>query len=231
MEDVRQFYLRNSDGTFNLQPVITPTVTIDYDKYTQARDVNDQDSLQFDASHELVGSLENYYTNTQILGGHLPNAQYKVARKSRQWDFDGPAFEGVLSVGINNANQLVAGNFTAPPEITFVGGNIDPGTGLPDPDFKPARAEAIINSKGELSRVKILDSGSFYHSTPIIALDGNASFDFSNGGPLIVQRGRVVVSCLIVSTFYDPGGTVGWGSLPGTNSWAKFLCPTHGTRK
>ena len=225
MEDVRQFYLRNSDGTFNLQPVITPTVTIDYDKYTQVRDVNDQDSLQFDASHELVGSLENYYSAGDILGGHLPNAQYKVARKSRQWDFDGPAFEGVLSVGINNANQLVAGNFTAPPEITFIGGNIDPGTGLPDPDFKPAIAEAIINSKGELSRVKILDSGSFYHSTPIIALDGNASFDLSNGGPLIVQRGRVVVSCLIVSTFYDPQGTVGWGSLPGTRSWAKVPMP------
>ena len=41
-------------------------------------------------------------------------------------------FRGFLSVGINNANQLVAGNFTAPPEITFIGGNIDPGTGLPD---------------------------------------------------------------------------------------------------
>ena len=40
MEEVRQFYLRNSDGTFNLQPVITPTVTIDYDKYNQSRSVN-----------------------------------------------------------------------------------------------------------------------------------------------------------------------------------------------
>ena len=62
------------------------------------------------------------------------------------------------------------GNFTVPPEITFAGGNIDPNTGLPDPDFKPAKAEAIINSKGELSRIKVLDSGSFYHSTPTIML-------------------------------------------------------------
>ena len=32
MEEVREFFLRNSDGTFNLQPVITPTVTLDFDK-------------------------------------------------------------------------------------------------------------------------------------------------------------------------------------------------------
>ena len=79
MEEVRQFYLRNSDGTFNLQPVITPTVTIDYDKYDQSRSVN-FDSLQFDATNELIGSIENTDSTTDILGGHGLNALYKVAR-------------------------------------------------------------------------------------------------------------------------------------------------------
>ena len=34
MEDVKQFYLRNSDEALYLDPVITATVTMDLDKYS-----------------------------------------------------------------------------------------------------------------------------------------------------------------------------------------------------
>ena len=52
-------------------------------------------------------------------------------------------------------------------------------------------------------------------------LDGNNSFN----AQLTVNRGRVVVTWLIVSTYFDPSGTVGWGSLPGVGSWAKVPMP------
>ena len=35
MQEVKEFYHRNSDGTFHLEPVICPTVTIPYEKFTQ----------------------------------------------------------------------------------------------------------------------------------------------------------------------------------------------------
>ena len=62
----------------NLQPVITPTITIDYDKYDQSRQIN-FDSLQFDATNQLIGSFENvYYNNT--LGGHGEDALQRPAK-------------------------------------------------------------------------------------------------------------------------------------------------------
>ena len=59
MEDVKQFYLRNSDNTFHLEPVITPTITIDFDKYSQFQLIDDEDTPQFDSSGNLIGSIEN----------------------------------------------------------------------------------------------------------------------------------------------------------------------------
>ena len=88
----------------------------------------------------------------------------------------------------------------APPEITFSGGNIDPATGLPDPDFEPAKAEAILNSRGELSRIKILILDRFttvIHTRAILTMEMSL-------GQLTVNRGRVVVTWLIVSTYFDP---------------------------
>ena len=89
MEEVREFYLRNSDGTFNLQPVITPTVTIDYDKYDQSRQIN-FDSLQFDATNELIGSIENVYGAADILGGHIPMPFTKLPAKAGNGILMGP---------------------------------------------------------------------------------------------------------------------------------------------
>ncbi len=218
MEEVRQFYIRNSDGTLNLQPVITPTITIDYDKYDQSRQIN-FDSLQFDATNQLIGSFEIPYSNT--LGDHGEDAVHKAGQASRHWDFYGPAFSGVVGIDINSTNGLIAGNFTSVPEVTFLGGNIEPSTNLPDPDFKPAKAEAILNARGEVSRLKILDSGSFYHSAPQILLDGEIQ---ANANVII---GRVAVSWVIVSTLSAEatGGAIGLGWLGAQGSWAKAPMP------
>ncbi|MFL2913994.1 MAG: immunoglobulin-like domain-containing protein [Opitutales bacterium] len=225
MEDVKQFYLRNSDNTFHLEPVITPTVTIDFNKYSQVQQINDEDTRQFDSSGNLIGSIENIYSPGDILGQHGPNALYKLAQASREWDFFGPAFQGVSNLTINTPSLVLSGNFTAPPEITFQGGNIDPATNMPDPDFVPAKAEAILNSKGEISRIKVLDSGSFYHTAPTVLFDGNATF--SNNGNVTATVQNIGVTWVIVSSLSSTaaGGALGWGNLPGMGSWAKTPTP------
>ena len=225
MEDVKQFFLRNSDNTFHLEPVITPTITIDFDKYSQVQQINDEDTRQFDSSGNLIGSIENIFTPGVILGQHGPNALYKLAQASREWNFSGPAFQGVATININTPSLVLSVNFTAPPEITFQGGNIDPATNLPDPDFVPTKAEALLNSRGEISRIKVLDSGSFYHTAPTILFDGNATF--SNNGDVTATVQNIGVTWVMVSSLSSTaaGGALGWGNLPGVGSWAKTPTP------
>ena len=95
MEQVRQFYLRNSDGTFNLNPIITPTVTIDYNKYYPFQDLDQEHTFQFDSSNGLIGSFEVDHDDV-LLDGHGEDAVNKVAKASREWDFYGPAFRRCL---------------------------------------------------------------------------------------------------------------------------------------
>ena len=85
---------------------------------------------------------------------------HKAGQASRHWDFYGPAFSGVVGIDINSTNGLIAGNFTSVPEVTFIGETLNPYK-FADPDFKPAKAEAILNARGEVSRLKVLDSGHF----------------------------------------------------------------------
>ena len=53
MEEVTRFYLENSDGIFNIIPVISPTVTIDLDKYEKIGK-NGKGNL-FDSSVNTMG--------------------------------------------------------------------------------------------------------------------------------------------------------------------------------
>ena len=93
---------------------------------------------------------------------------------NKLWDFHGPAFRGVASIEINDPSGVIDGNSFEPPEVILVGGGIDPNTNRLDPDFVPAKVEPIVNSRGELTRLKVLDAGAFYHP-----IDG--------GNPLLVQ--------------------------------------------
>ena len=79
-----------------------------------------------------------------------------AAQISRHYDFEGPAFSGVLSVQINTPQDP----FVEPPLVSFVGGNIDM-TGATDPDFVSAQAKAILDGLGFVSEIKISELGAF----------------------------------------------------------------------
>ena len=90
--------------------------------------------------------------------------------------------------------------------MTIEGGNVDPATGLPDPEFEPAQAEALVNASGQITQIVITDPGAFYHGTPTLYLNNDPSFD-SN---VTFTMGRTVVTWAAVTTYGSGGlGVVG----------------------
>ena len=141
------------------------------------------------------------------------NALAVAASLSDEWDFYGPAFNGVAAV-IVQAGGAGQG-FLSPPAIQFKGGNIDSETGLPDPNFVPAKAEAVVGSSGKIEAIKILDSGAFYHSSPKILIDGVESTEMA---PIV---SRVAVSWVVVTSYSNPAGAIGLGYLGEAGSHAQ----------
>ena len=83
-------------------------------------------------------------------------AVQQAAQISRYYDFFGPAFQGVLSIDLSPF-----GTFEKTPLVTIEGGGVDPATGLPDPEFEPAQAEALVNASGQITQIVITDPERF----------------------------------------------------------------------
>ena len=213
MDQVKEYFLRNSDSTFQLEAVITPTVTMNYDKFIRGR-ITDGDSSGnlYDSSGKYFSIFDEveYEDELSILS---ENALAVAASLSDEWDFYGPAFNGVAAV-IVQAGGAGQG-FLSPPAIQFKGGNIDSETGLPDPNFVPAKAEAVVGSSGKIEAIKILDSGAFYHSSPKILIDGVESTEMA---PIV---SRVAVSWVVVTSYSNPAGAIGLGYLGEAGSHAQ----------
>ena len=86
----------------------------------------------------------------------------KLAQKVMTGHGVGAAFDGISAVGINAYNDI----FASAPTIMLKGETSTPATGLPHPNFKTAQVEAVLDSTGKLSSVRVLDPGAYYYSTP-----------------------------------------------------------------
>ena len=209
MQEVKDFYLRNSDGTFHLDAVITPPITVNLPKWQRVTPdtIGAVDNRIFDSTGQVWWSLlaANDYDGMEIpvLG---ETARLAAAQISRYYDYDGPAFEGVLSISV----PTPFGSFEKPPLITLEGGGVDPATGIPDPDFEPAQAEALVDASGQITQIILTEPGAFYHGTPTLHLDGNSTAS-SN---VTINLGRTIVSWAAVST----AGSGGLGMVGGAGS-------------
>ena len=205
MEEVKQFYLRNSDNTFHLEPVIASTVTLALPKY---------EKKDGDGSSNLFDTSGSYYGFEDIEHEELPDlgvaALFHAALLNSDWDFSGPAFQGVSTISLDSV--LVGGGFTGAPAITFSGGNINPITNLPHPNFVSAKAEAFVNADGNITGIKILDSGAYYFDTPKLLVNGS---DILSGQFNITVQ-NVCISW-VVTTTHAPGAA-GLGFVGGAGS-------------
>ena len=213
MEGVKEFYLRNSDGSFILDYVITPTLTLDIPKYERVAGGSGTPNI-FDSTGQFFSQSEITWNPDPELVFFGATAVVEAANVSPKFDYNGPAFEGILNVDLHEANNTSPlPKFTKPPVVRLVGGNEIGGPGgILDPDFEEAQAIAKLDGEGNLTEIQILNPGGFYHSQPKVYLDGIDYTDNFN-----VERGRTVVSWVSITT-YSPGSPgVGFVGAPGSH--------------
>ena len=241
MEEVQDFYLRNSDQKFHLDYVISPTVTMDYPKWQKVPAGSGVDNRIFDSTGNTWWSSALPYddkffppkmttfgdvfkpggnTPHTLLGDLGPNALQKASNISDDYNFDGLAFQGVTDVTVPSP----FGNYTKP-VIVFNGGAA--ANGNYHPNFKVAKAEARLKD-GKIYEITITDNGAYYQSTPTLSIfDANGStFDISDKAT--VQYGKTCVSWVLITTqgnddgnTADAGGGLGFVGAPGSHVTAK----------
>jgi 6-phosphogluconolactonase (cycloisomerase 2 family) len=244
MDGVQKFYLDNSDQYFDLDYVISPTVTLDYPKWKRVPAGTGVDNRIFDSTGQTWWSspvvyfpvperlefFNNYFrpeTVPNTGSGHSiisdvgVSALHKATAISDDYDFNGYAFQGVTDIVVSEP----FGNFTDP-VIIFEGGNLM-SNGLPDPKFKSAQAVAKILN-GEIYAIKVLDNGAYYHSMPKLTIVERAGSNPITSPFVQVKWGMTAVSWVFVSTYdnsdgvtTDSGGGLGAVGAPGSHCTAK----------
>jgi len=215
MEGVRDFYLRNSDGTFILDYVLTPTVTLDIPKYERVAGSGEPNI--FDSTGQFFQQSEIQYTPDPELAYFGEDAKIRAALLSPKYNYEGAAFEGILNILIQDSNEsnntVPLPLFTNPPVVKIVGGNEIGGPGgILDPDFEEAEAVALLNKDGNITEIKITNPGAFYHSKPKIKLNGE---DFTDNFNVI--KGRTVVSWVSITSYSFGAAGVGYVGAPGSH--------------
>ena len=212
MQGVKDFYLRNSDGTFHLEPVISPTVTLINPKY-EIKTGSGEPNL-FDSSGNYFSAVEVEYPELSPDPLDMPIGESAIALAASlnsDFNFNGSAFQGVSTIELNST--LVGGAFTKIPAITFSGGNIDPATNQADPNFVSAKAEAFVNADGNITGVKILDSGAYYHGTPNLLVNGSDIL----ADQFTVAVENVCISWVVISTHAPGAAGLGYVGGPGSH--------------
>ena len=199
MEGVRDFYLRNSDGTFILDYVLTPTVTLDIPKYERVAGSGEPNI--FDSTGQFFQQSEIQWPPSPELAYFGEDAKIRAALLSPKYNYEGAAFEGILNILIQDSNEsnntVPLPLFTKPPVVKIVGGNEIGGPGgILDPDFEEAQAVALLNEDGNITEIRITNPGAFYHSKPKIKLNGE---DFTDNFNVI--KGRTVVSWVSITSY------------------------------
>ena len=172
MEEVTRFYLENSDGIFNIIPVISPTVTIPLDKYTTAPP---GEGNLFDSSGNFIGAeeVENLELDDEEGIGEL--GMREAGRQNEKYDTSSHAFWGISNIEL--AGTTVGSGFTRAPIITFRGGNQNENdNNFIHPDFEPQEARAIVNANGEITNIEILNPGTWYYDDPEVLVNGEDNF-------------------------------------------------------
>lgn len=181
MHEVKEFYLRNTDQDLNLIPVITPTVTIpfrirDMGGSIPGSGVHESDTEGTETGFDRV----DYFRGNPVLD-FAEFAMIQAGRESEEWDFYGPAFVGVAEIKLHQPH----GNYSLDnlPLVTLQGGEyVNPNTLLPHARFKPAVLEPVLNEDGNLTSIRIVDTGAYYFDPAFGAnLDsgGRSIFDYN----------------------------------------------------
>ena len=158
MQQVKDFYLRNSDQSFYLEPVISPTVTMPVNKFDKVR--QSSSGNLFDTGGQFYTFEEPEY---EALGELDQFALIEAANLGDDYHFGGPAFEGILRFDFTSLLAPIFEGIV----ITIKGGNINPANGRVHENFSIGKAEAILDEMGRLTAINISDPGPTISRNPV----------------------------------------------------------------
>ncbi|MFL2912831.1 MAG: lectin-like protein, partial [Opitutales bacterium] len=219
MQMVKDFFLRSSDKTFHLDAVITPTVTIPYPKY-YSEEGKGEPNL-FDSSGEFLIAKKFEYEDELELA---QSARDIAGEMDEAWKWGGAAFNGILSISIDELNDTKPKKkFSYPPIITFTGGDEDPNNeGLTNQRFEPATGQAVTDATGEIIAIKILSPGAYYYSEPTIQVGSPAVDETDHNYKFNINLGTTCISWVGITT-HDHAGAAGVGFVGAAGSYVDAM--------
>ena len=226
MEEVREFFYRNTDGSLDLVSVVSSTVTLPIFRYKVDFDLSE--SSLYDSEGNLSGlhmikdgeeaqTLSGATEVRTVLGEDYLETPFainfqalgKSSELSDEWNIGGNAFVGVEKISIDNPLGFLSNNLTEPPKVEIIGGE-NRLNGAPHPRFRPANVEAIIDDEGNIREFVVIDPGAFYDfgEEPEIIVNGT---DYTNLVSINIEN--LLVSYVILSNY--SGGALGLGFVGG----------------
>ena len=192
MEEVVQYFSDNSDGLFQIIPVISSTVTIPLDKYemTESGGAN-----LYDSSGVFIGAQETENDELNPFGGIGELGVVMAAQEDEKYDITSHFFWGISSIELNDTK--IGSGYSQAPIITFQGGNQNPNdNNFVHPDFEPCEARAIVNANGEITNIEILNPGAYYYSNPAVLINGSDE----HAGGITATASNIAISWVTIST-------------------------------
>ena len=198
MQDVNEFFSRNTDGELDLVPVVSPTVTMPLFRYNI--DFTASNSNPYDSEGNLSGrvmitdgvespTIFGIKETRTILGQDRLETPFAInfcaldAAEALSEDFsmNSFAFVGLGSLSFNSSTFLETSpgsntplSFAEPPTVEIIGGGALLPNNSSHPRFRPAKVEAVMN-EGSVVGFEIVEPGAYYDP------EQNASL-FINGG-------------------------------------------------
>ena len=242
IEEVKEFYLRNTDGEFEIVPVVLPTLTMTLPRYepTLGPEGDSNTSNPYDSTGQIIpddtkivyeelglyplaygfGQLDPELNDEDAVGHAIRTATFL----NSDWDPEGDAFFGISKITLKNGINKIDANFTSPPTVTLEGGEASGTIGK----FTPAQAEVVLDEDGDVISAQVLDPGAFYSisKSPTIYLNG---VDYTNDFNISVDS--MLISIVLLTNFDkgSPGiGTIGSHIIDfGTDSQRTFFPVSH----
>ena len=217
MDEVAEFYNRNTDGELKIIPVISPVVTLPHLNGKVRRYISVADGSAGSNAYDSDG---NYTRLEQLVIQELPIdpdkpsievlAMSEAASAGEDWDYEGFAFVGLSSIDI--IGNSIDTNFSEPPSVALVGGEVTTASGVPHPRFEPASVEVNLDSNGDVIGAIIVEPGEYYGSAPNILLNG---IDYSDHFKIVVKS--LLISKVALTNYSAGAPGLGWVGAPGAH--------------
>ena len=233
MQDVNEFFSRNTDGELDLVPVVSPTVTMPLFRYNI--DFTASNSNPYDSEGNLSGrvmitdgvespTIFGIKETRTILGQDRLETPFAInfcaldAAEALSEDFsmNSFAFVGLGSLSFNSSTFLETSpgsntplSFAEPPTVEIIGGGARLPNNSSHPRFRPAKVEAVMN-EGSVVGFEIVEPGAYYDPEQNASLFINGE-DFTDQVVLNIEY--LLVSYVILSNY--SGGAPGLGFVGG----------------